>query len=240
MKTEAFFPQQPHRCAIYFAPRAGSPWWTAGSQWLGRCAVTGELFAQPDVDAVSPELLGQLTAEPRRYGWHATLKAPFVLAPGVTLDDVRVALRGLCAQFPRFTLPPLRAQCMGRFLALRPDAPSPELAAVAAACVTQLHPLAAALSDGDLQRRHRASLTPAQDALLVRWGYPWVLEEFRFHLSLTGDLADQPMPVRDALLAAARSRFESLGPCEFGQVALFVEPSSGADFELLEQVELTA
>lgn len=230
----------PYRCAIYFAPAVDSPWWAAGSQWLGRCAHAGTALAQPAIDGVDPTLLHGLTADPRRYGWHATLKAPFQLAPGCGLDALRAALRDLCAGFSRFTLPPLEVRRMDRFIALRPAHASAPLDALAAACVTRLQALAAPLPPAELARRRRAPLTPEQDALLVRWGYPWVLDHFRFHLSLTGDIADQPPATQAALLQAAQARFEPLPACEFGHLSLFVEPSPGADFVLDAQMELRA
>lgn len=228
----------PYRCAIYFAPADDSPWASAGNEWLGRCAATGRSLDQAEIAGVDAPLLRQLTAEPRRYGWHATLKAPFRLAAGCSLDDLRRALHRVCGALPAFTLPALRVVRMDRFLALRPAAHAPLLDAVAAACVMQLHALAQPLDEAELRRRRLAGLTPQQDALLTRWGYPWVLEQFRFHLSLTGDLGQVPASVQAALLRGAQERFEALPPCRFGSVALFVEPRPGADFEQLEQVEL--
>jgi hypothetical protein len=228
----------PYRCAIYFAPATDSPWWAAGSQWLGRCAATHRALEPPPVEGVDAQLLRRVTAEPRRYGWHGTLKAPFQLAAGCSLADLRSALRQLCAALPAFTLPALRVVRMDRFLALRPAEPSKLLDAVATACVMQLHPLARLLDEPQLRRRRDVGLTPQQDALLMRWGYPWVLEQFRFHLSLTGDLSDVPLSVEQALMRTAQERFETLPPCRFDSVALFTEPRAGEDFELLEHVEL--
>lgn len=228
----------PDRVAIYFAPAVGSPWWEAGSQWLGRCAASGRVFEQVLPEGVPREAFQALTAEPRRYGWHATLKAPFQLAPGCSLQALREALRVVCARTPRFTLPPLAVRVMGNFLALRPTGPSAALDAVAAACVTELHALAAPLSPGELARRRRASLMPEQDALLQAWGYAWVLDHFRFHFSLTGELGPVPQEMQASVMQAARERFEGLPPCEFDSLSLFVERRRGGDFELLEQLEL--
>ena len=68
-----------HRYAAYFAPAIGSAWWEAGSHWLGRCAARGQPLPQPAIDGMPPARQQALTAAPRRYGWHATLKAPFAL-----------------------------------------------------------------------------------------------------------------------------------------------------------------
>ena len=233
-----------YRFAVYFAPDLHSPWWAAGSQWLGRDAAAGQALTQPPIAGVDDQTLAACTAEPRRYGWHATLKAPFTLAPEHDLDSLLAHLQGLAERLPAFDLPPLRVSTVGHFLALRPQAdgaPKGAMAAIAstaAACVTELQALALPLSDAELARRRQADLTAEQDQLLLRWGYPWVLQHFHFHMSLSGPLAALSMPVRVALIQAAQTRFHVLPPCRFAHLSLFVQPQAGADFECLTQLAL--
>jgi hypothetical protein len=228
----------PHRCAVYFVPEVHSDWWQAGSQWLGRCAASGATYALPEIAGVTPAEFQALTADPRRYGWHATLKAPFTLAAGQSLDTLRSAMRALANRLPAFDLPPLRVSDQGGFLALRPVGGLAALNATAAACVQELHTLAQPLSDAELARRRLAPLTPEQDRLLVAWGYPWVFQHFQFHLSLTGSLGQCSPEVKAALFQAAQARFETLPVCRFAQIALFIEPARGADFELINTLDL--
>lgn len=228
----------PYRCAVYFVPEVHSDWWQAGSQWLGRCAATGASYAPADIPGVTPAEFQACTADPRRYGWHATLKAPFALAAGQSLDTLRTALRALADTLPAFDMPPLRVSTLGQFLALRPQGDLTRINATAAACVTQLHALARPLNDTELARRRQAPLTPEQDRLLTEWGYPWVLDHFQFHLSLTGPLGTLAPDMQAALTQAAQARFEGLPVGRFAHIALFVEPHAGADFELVEHMEL--
>jgi len=230
--------ERPHRVAIYYAPAPQSPWWNAGSEWLGRCAQTGQALSQPAIRGIHPELLACLTADPRRYGWHATLKAPFSLAPGQTLDSLRQAVRRLCEGRAPFELPPLQVCRMGSFLALRPLSQQAELERLASDCVQQLQPLARTLSDTELARRRRAALTPEQDALLQAWGYPYVMDHFRFHLSLTGPSDALSAEHIDTLTEAASRRFRVLPPPCIDGLSIFVEPTPGADFQWLEQIDL--
>ena len=143
----------PYRCAVYFVPEVHSDWWQAGSQWLGRCAASGASFAQPEIPGLDPAQWQALTADPRRYGWHATLKAPFTLASGQSLAALRSAMQELASQWPAFDLPSLQVSDQGGFLALRPVSGLAALNATAAACVQELHPLAQPLSDAELARR---------------------------------------------------------------------------------------
>lgn len=229
-----------HRFAVYFTPPPGSAWWDAGSHWLGRCAATNAALAQP-IANIAPELQQQLTAEPRRYGWHATLKAPFALGEGVSLDQLREALRGIASSFTAFDMQALKVRRLGSFLALCAEGDNDAINAVASACVTGLDTLAGTLSQDELvRRRHKGALTIQEDALLVRWGYPYVLECYRFHLSLTGSLNGLHAPTVDRLEHAAQAWFGALPPCRFDGLALFCEPTKGANFVFVERWELCA
>lgn len=236
-------PTAPHRYAVYFAPHPDSLGWLAGSHWLGRCAARLQPLQQFAIDGVAADDLRRLTAAPRRYGWHATLKAPFALAPGTDWIALRQAVQAVARSLQPFVLPPLQVERIDDFLALMP-APShaahAQIHEAAAACVTALQPLAAPLSDADLARRRAAGLTPRQDALLQRWGYPFVLEEFRFHLSLTGPLAQVDAQTQARVLDAARAFFSDLPPLQFNSLALFAEPTPGADFVRLGHLEMGA
>lgn len=226
---------KPHRVAIYATPDIESPWWAMGSEWLGRCALRKQALHQPGIEGVDAPIQHRLTAEPRRYGWHATLKAPFRLAKGVDKEQLRHAVAALCTAQTAFDLPNLQVVRMGRFLALRPEKPSPELDRLAAECVIRLQSLAAPLTPTDMERRRAAGLTPEQDALMVSWGYPWVLDQFRFHFSLTGDLNAEPDETVNRLLSAATERFSRLPPLRVNCLSIFVEPTAGADFVLWKQ-----
>ena len=232
-----------HRYAVYFAPNPGSLGWLAGSHWLGRCAALLQPLQQLAIEGVAADDLYRLTAAPRRYGWHATLKAPFALAPGTDWITLHQAVQAVASNLQPFALPPLQVERLGDFLALVPTrshAANAKIHEAAAACVTALQPLAAPLSNTELARRRAAGLTPRQDALLQRWGYPFVLEEFRFHLSITGSLAQVDAQTQALVLDAAQEFFSDLPMLKFNSLALFAEPTQGADFVLLDHLEMGA
>ena len=229
---------KPYRCAVYFTPPLDSEWWHAGNQWLGRCLETNTDLAPLRIPNVEPDVFLKHTAEPRRYGWHATLKAPFVLDAKYTLADLALAMQRIANELPAFTLPALRVTDEDGFISLRPSGNLSTLNAVAAACVTRLHTFAAPLSQDDLMRRRKVPLTPQQDRLLVEWGYPWVLDQFRFHFSLTGPTSDMDALTHDCLFQASINHFGALAPCPFHHLSLFIEPTPGADFRFVQQMEL--
>lgn len=226
------------RYAIYYAPVADSALWTKASAWLGRDAYSARPTARPDLPALAGLDLDVLTADPRHYGFHATLKAPFELAPGRAEGDLLAAARALARMTTAFdaTIAPA---ALGRFLAFLLQDSQAEMQALHAACVRGLEPFRAPLSDADLARRRRAPLTPAQDARVQAWGYPYVFEDFRFHMTLTGPIADDS--VRALVLAALQSHFApETGPHRFDAIAVFRQSDRDAPFNLVERVAFKA
>ena len=182
------------RFAVYYAPAQGSTLARAGARWLGWDADEARACPHPELGLD----LAQITQTPRKYGMHGTLKPPMRLScPQATFFDAVETLAQELAPLDmgRFVLRPLDG-----FLALVTEGQSQALGDVAARVVSALDPFRAPLSQAELDRRRVAGLTPHQDALLQRWGYPYVMDEFRFHVTLTGRL--EPKIMMDTLRAA--------------------------------------
>ena len=224
----------PVRQAVYFAPPPGSPWWEAGSSWLGRCAASGQLAVQPPIAALTREEQWSVTAAPRRYGWHATLKAPFRLAAACTLPDLQRALRQLGQNHPVFDLPPLQVVQLDGFLALVPGGANVRLQALADCCVRDLQALAAPLDAVTLARRCPPGTTDDVRARVMAWSYAHVFDHFRFHFTLCGPLTGMPPDKITALRHAAEEHFGDLPVLRAERLWRFEEPSPGGDFLLRE------
>lgn len=225
------------RYALYFAPAAENPWWRLGSQWLGRCAASGTSLRQPDIDGLAPECFAALTADPRRYGLHATLKAPFRLANGVRVEDIMGELDDIASRQCSFALPPLKVTGLDDFLALTPSRPCQHIDRMAQCCVTRFDRFRAPLTASERARRSLAPLTLRERMFLDQWGYPYVLDRFRFHFSLSGSLAQVNEEVRARLARAAVQTFTAppLAPLIFDAICIFEEPSPGAAFRLIHR-----
>jgi putative phosphonate metabolism protein len=179
------------RYAIYYAPEPGSPLAAFAASWLGRDPESGVKTQQPVIPGLPPERLMQLTADPRRYGFHGTLKAPIRLAAGTNVDGLDRALATFAGTQRPFYVPPLRVQALGSFLALTPGAESAELRRLADECVIRFDSFRAPPEADELEKRRANGLSARQEAHLARWGYPHVFEDFRFHLTLTGRIPDE-------------------------------------------------
>ncbi|MCT8162015.1 DUF1045 domain-containing protein [Pseudoruegeria sp. SHC-113] len=179
------------RYAIYYTPPPG-PLAEFGAAWLGWDPRRGAAVPHPPTMGL-PLPVARLSEQPRKYGFHGTLKPPFRLADGTREEDLRGALAEFAADHSPVWLDALKLARIGKFLALVPEGEQAGLADLAARIVTEFDGFRAPPGEAELARRRQASLSPAQEALLERWGYPYVMDEFRFHLTLTG-----PLPPEDA------------------------------------------
>jgi len=212
------------RVAVYFAPPADSALAIAGAHWLGRSAEAHTPCPQPDFLGMA-----EVTAEARLYGFHATLKPPFRLASGKTWADLVRAAELLAARISPFNLPPLAVADLHGFLALRETAPCTPLQALADDCVQTLDAFRAPPTSEDEEKRRRSPLTPEQEKMLARWGYPYVFSEWFFHMTLTRRL----QPAEKAFWwSSARTFFADtlLVPLRATDICLFRQPGAGQVF----------
>ena len=228
------------RYALYFAPLDDRPLWDFGSATIGWDAETAtEHPARPPAPALAPGWT-EATAEPRRYGFHATLKAPFALAEGTSAEALLAAAEAFAAR-PR-PVPQLRlkVRILAGFVALVPEGPSSDLAALAAACVREFDRFRAPLTPAERARRAPERLSQRQVESLDRWGYPFVFEEFRFHMTLTGRLPSDAAEVARAALEATHRQACGGGLTAVSTLAVFVQPSPDERFRILAAWPLRA
>ena len=232
------------RFAIYFAPAAANPLWRRATEWLGRDPASNAAF-DTDIAGLPRQRLTDLTVSARRYGFHATLKAPLALAEGTSRDALEAALD----TFGRGRVPVpvgrLRLTLLDGFLALVPERQGEALTDFAGQVVVHFDHFRRPMTGAERQKRVAGGLSAYQIDLLDRHGYPYVMDQFLFHMTLTDRLAEAD---REAVLAAATQWFAPLlgEDVLLDRLALFHEPRPGApftreaDFPLSVEVEVDA
>jgi len=222
------------RYALYYAPRPDEEIARFAAKWLGRDPESGRVLDQPAVAGLSRERLAEITADPRRYGFHGTLKPPFELLPSVALAEMLARAAEFAANRPAVALRGLALKSIDGFLALVPQATA-DIDALAADCVREFDRYRAPPNPAELARRRAAGLTARQDELLGRWGYPYVMEEFRFHLTLTGRLAAEERTLVQTALAPLVASF-AVAQTAISDLCIFVQDDREQPFRVLARL----
>ena len=213
------------RIALYWAPKHSTPLGRAATDWL-----KGE---EGHVSGINNEEMHRLLSAPKHYGVHATLKPPFQLQAGYVLEDVEREL-GLFAaeqQNKPFWLPGLEVAQIGKFFCLRPVGNSEKLEDFSAATVKRFDHFRKPAEEDEIERRRAPGLTIRQEHLLLEWGYPYVLDEFKFHLTLTGNVEDSNLfqPLKQELLKRFTPALQF--PCPFDSLSMFLQYGTQPFFE---------
>lgn len=224
------------RFAIYFAPAATSDLWERAATWLGRDASDGDFFNGP-VAGIDRNRLLNLTQSANRYGFHATIKAPMTLAEDTSEADLRAALASFATQHQPFELGRLQLASLQGFLALMLDGENETLQDFAAHVVENFDPFRAPMTIKDRASRAGKGLSERQLELLDGYGYPYVFEEFRFHMTLTDRLEEADAA---EIAAAATTWFGPVldEPVLLDRLSLFHEHEAGKPFRRIADFKL--
>jgi putative phosphonate metabolism protein len=227
------------RYAIYFASVRGDTLDRFGTEHLGYDAWTGEEVPfSSGVTNAEPDWR-ELTEDPRKYGFHATLKAPIALAQGRTEAELRTACAAFAQEPRRIPLIVPVVDAISGFIAVIPRERSTELEQLAADCVVAFDTFREPLTADERARRKPERLSERQRDYLDRWGYPYVMEEFRFHMTLTGRIE---LPKRERVLSMLRDRFSAIGldHLAIDAIALFRQDDAPSRFRILDRWPLRA
>ncbi len=221
------------RYAIYFAPTPETALWRFGSAILGYDGATGEDVSQSVPEGIDAAAFRALTEEPRRYAFHATIKAPFRMAASCGEAELVAALEAFSAARQPFALPRLAVMPVGShvhaggFVALMEPSPTPALVALERAAVEAFEPFRAPPAAAEIARRQPGRLSERQRLYIERYGYPYVLEEFRFHMTLTGRVSAAGLEPMVAALAGLFAGAAPAGPVPVDALCLFRQQAGG-------------
>ena len=227
-------PKAGPRYAIYFVPAASDPLYIFGASIIGYDCYTGRDV--PFAGGLDAADWRPLVRAPRVYGFHATLKAPFQLGESANEQQVCEALQRFASERQRVAVGDLTVQALGTFIALVPVSAAPALSDLAAAAVEAFDRFRAPLTDADRKRRGD-DFTARQRQNLERWGYPYVFEDFRFHMTLTGSLGGAD---RERALPVLRHKFAMIAPAlEIDRIVVARQADSNATFRVIAAAALT-
>lgn len=226
------------RYGIYYAPRPDTELARLANAWLGRDPDTDAAVPQPAIPGLSADVFEKATAEPRRYGFHGTLKAPFRLIEGASEANLIAELSGFAASREPIPVGRIKADTLHGFVALVPDGDAEALSSFAGEIVRHFDRFRPPLSPEDRARRNPSMLSERQRANLDRWGYPYIFEDFGFHLTLSCRLDGE---TADLLRNFAVRYFAGLleTPLVIDGLTLFIEKEPGSPFTVLKRFPFT-
>ncbi len=219
------------RYAIYFTPPSSDPLLKVAANWLGRNAFTGQPVRAPHIRNLAHGEVTKLTESARRYGFHATLKAPFHLAEGIEETELLSALMHFASSMRPVEIPKLKIENLDGFFALVPEEPVARLNQLANDIVIAFDRFRAPPSAQEIARRNPERMSVSERRNLEQWGYPYVFDDFRFHMTLTNPVAEQD---REKIAQMLSEFLEPVleEPVEINNIALFTEAEPGAPFEV--------
>ena len=226
-----------HRYAIYFSPATASHLGAFGAEWLGR-TVEGQDLSPPTFAYIDDESWRVAVASPRAYGFHATLKPPFRLHDSYNENDFLSAVEAFSVKSNPVGLGSLSISQVSTFLALTSEY-SDGIGRLASALVMDFDDFRAPLTTTDVAKYRMEDLSATQQSLIDRWGSPFVMGDFRFHMTLTGSLAAGEIGrFQDEL----RARFAPLIDLEFqvDEICIFQQRSEDEDLLLSHRFSLKA
>lgn len=226
------------RFALYYAPQSGTPLFKAAATWLGRDNFNFD-YEQLRPQGLSSDRFYEVTRAPFHYGFHGTLKPPFRLHKSVEEKQIFDELKSFCQGRRSFYIDALKVGWIGKFLCLQPAQPVKQLNSLAGEAVRQFDRFRSEPSQAELEKRRNAGLSPAQEQLLEKWGYPYVMDEFRFHLTLSSKVGCPDE--RKQLEAEAKNHFShaTLLEVEVDGISLFLE-RDGKPMKQLQFFRFTA
>ncbi|ASY63917.1 protein RcsF [Sinorhizobium sojae CCBAU 05684] len=195
---------------------------------------SGEPVEFPSIGALSVSEIAFHTAVPRRFGFHATIMAPFHLAPETDEVQLLKALMHFTTVEAPLTVERMELARIGQCWGLAPQVHCHSVHLLAARVVQAFDRFRAPLSEEEVERTDPDRLTAPQFANLHRWGDPFVMDEYRFNLKLTGPLN---AAAERRLETPLRGLFEPrlAEPLVVDSLALFVEQDAGAPLRVHSQ-----
>ena len=230
------------RYGIYFAPERASAFWQFSSAWLGWDAETGEERTRPsllagaaaDWDAAKLE---KLIKVPKSYGFHGTLKPPFRLADGQSIELLSKRAEVFARSQKAFICANVGVAAIGQFIAFRLKTDPTAMQALAQETVEVFDPFRAPPPLEETAKRRAAGLTDRQEVMLQKWGYPYVFDEFRFHMTLTGSIDDASKQDRLASsLSEMASAAGASGAMRVSGIALYEQLTPETPFRLIRRL----
>ncbi len=224
------------RYAIYYVPPESDHLTKFAASWFGWDVYQGIRVNYSELSNLNYDIK-EITKKPCKYGLHGTLKAPFSLAKDRTIDELRLSLSRLSSSIKKFEIPFISLRKISGFIAIVPTTQNKKLNFLAKKCLQELDCFREVESLEILNKRRSVELSSSMKQNLLKWGYPYVLNDFQFHLTMTSKLAPK---VSENVFSVLSSELSSVlnSPLVISKICLFGESKIHGKFKVIEEFSL--
>ena len=224
------------RYAVYFSPPEESNLSKFASSWLGWDAQNSKKIFHPNFKDLVPDIT-ELTKKQSCYGFHGTLKPPFSLVETKNESELKAAILELSQSTRRFEISAVSLQLLNGFAAIVATNENNEITNLAKKCVQELDSFRQPESLEKIQKRRLAGLSQYEEFNLQKWGYPYVMGSFRFHLTLTRRLNSEESKNVMEVLASELTEILSTALL-VRDICLFGESRTSGNFQIIQRFPL--
>ena len=183
------------RYAIYYAPPKESSLEEFGRYWFGWDPLNAKLinnkhrinylnrFGIKNLINIDKNVL-----IPKKYGFHGTLIPPFKLNKNYSTNTLFKKTEEIAKKFKKFKFYKFKLKKMNNFYAFVQNKKNNNINKLSNRLVRELFKFRSPLSKKEIDRRNPSKLSKLQLNILYKWGYPYIMSEFNFHMTLASEV----------------------------------------------------
>lgn len=183
--------QPTDRYIISFAPKSTSMFWKLGALWFGYDASRNAYTKNTLVPGMPKEHHDAAVTTARRSGFNIILTGPFQLTAGMPEELLKTTISLYCQSLSTLQTGPLSIIETAHKLSISAQEISPQVQKLADDIVLEFNAFRLPANPLPEDSPIRAALTPGQLKNLIEWGQPYIFEELKFQIPLTGRLPEK-------------------------------------------------
>ena len=232
------------RYAIYYAPPKESSLEEFGRYWFGWDPLNAKLinnkqrinylngFGIKNLKNIDKNVLIA-----KKYGFHGTLIPPFKLNKNYSTNLLFKKTEDIAKKFKKFKFYKFKLKKMNNFYAFVQNKKNNNINKLSNRLVRELFKFRSPLTKKEIDRRNPSKLSKLQLNILYKWGYPYLMSEFNFHMTLASEVTGNKLYLE--LKKIERNKEIILNEINnFDKIYIFGENQKGM-FENLENFSLS-
>ncbi len=183
------------RYAIYYAPPKESNLEEFGRYWFGWDPLNAKLinnkqrinylngFGIKNLKNIDKNVLIA-----KKYGFHGTLIPPFRLNKNYSTNLLFKKTEDIAKKFKKFKFYKFKLKKINNFYAFVQNKKNNNINKLSNRLVRELFKFRSPLTKKEIDRRNPSKLSKLQLNILYKWGYPYLMSEFSFHMTLASEV----------------------------------------------------